>query len=105
MRAAMLRMQRLSSRITARKARSTAGSTSRDLPCMAKWTPPPPPPPGIGMGVGIGCGMAETIEYRINDCFRRSMNGTALDPAGADMRDIVTYLAFLSRDVAVAPPA
>src|SRR6266566_652001 len=49
-------------------------------------------------------GMVETIEYRINDCFRRSMNGTALDPAGADMRDIVTYLAFLSRGVDVRPP-
>src|SRR2546425_2520080 len=48
--------------------------------------------------------MVETIEYRINDCFRRSMNGTALDPAGADMRDIVTYLAFLSRAVDVLPP-
>ncbi len=49
-------------------------------------------------------GMVETIEYRVNDCFRRSMNGTALDPAGPDMRDIVAYLAFLSRGVAVSPP-
>lgn len=49
-------------------------------------------------------GLVETIEYRVNDCFRRSMNGTALDPAGPDMRDIVTYLAFLSRGVGVAPP-
>src|SRR5205809_4088900 len=50
-------------------------------------------------------GTVETIEYRVNDCFRRSMNGTALDPAGADMRDIVAYLAFLSRGVAVSPAA
>ena len=50
-------------------------------------------------------GTVETIEFRVNDCFRRSMNGTALDPAGADMRDIVTYLAFLSRGIDVAPPA
>lgn len=50
-------------------------------------------------------GMVETIEYRVNDCFRRSMNGTALDPAGGDMRDIVAYLAFLSRGVSVAAPA
>lgn len=49
-------------------------------------------------------GEVETIEYRVNDCFRRSMNGTALDPASADMRDIVAYLAFLSRGVTVAPP-
>ncbi len=41
------------------------------------------------------------IEDRVNDCFIRSMNGTALDPAGPDMRDIVAYLAFLSRGVPV----
>ena len=50
-------------------------------------------------------GVVETIEYRVNDCFRRSMNGTALDPAGPDMRDIVAYFAFLSRGVTVSPPA
>ena len=32
------------------------------------------------------------------------MNGTALDPAGADMRDIVTYFAYLSHGVGVSPP-
>ena len=50
-------------------------------------------------------GVVETLEYRVNDCFRRSMNGTALDPAGPDMRDIVAYFAFLSRGVTVSPPA
>ena len=51
-------------------------------------------------------GTIETIEFRVNDCFRRSMNGTALDPAGRDMADIVAYLALLSRRVPVgAPPA
>jgi thiosulfate dehydrogenase len=50
-------------------------------------------------------GIVETIEYRVNDCFRRSMNGTALDPAGRDMRDITAYFAFLSQGIAVAPPA
>jgi thiosulfate dehydrogenase len=49
-------------------------------------------------------GVVETIEFRVNDCFRRSMNGTALDPASADMRDIVAYLAFLSRGVSVSVP-
>ena len=34
----------------------------------------------------------ETIEYRVNDCFRRSMNGTPLSSDGGDMRDIVAYL-------------
>lgn len=50
-------------------------------------------------------GVVETIEYRVNDCFRRSMNGTAIDPAGPDMRDIVAYFAFLSRGVPIAAPA
>lgn len=45
----------------------------------------------------------ETIEYRVNDCFRRSMNGTPLPSDGPDMRDIVAYLWFLSRDVPIAP--
>jgi thiosulfate dehydrogenase len=46
----------------------------------------------------------ETIEYRVNDCFRRSMNGAALDPAGRDMTDIVAYLAYLSHGVPVEAP-
>jgi len=49
-------------------------------------------------------GIVETIEYRVNDCFKRSMNGVALDPAGNDMRDMVAYLAFLSWGSAPAPP-
>src|SRR3989442_2541498 len=46
----------------------------------------------------------ETIEYRVNDCFRRSMNGTPLASDGGDMRDIVADLWFLSRDVPIASP-
>src|SRR2546426_3034958 len=46
----------------------------------------------------------ETIESRVNDCFRRSMNGTPLSSDGGDMRDIVAYLWFLSRGVPIAPP-
>jgi thiosulfate dehydrogenase len=49
--------------------------------------------------------IVETIEYRVNDCFRRSMNGGALASDGPDMRDIVAYLWFLSRDVSIAPVA
>jgi thiosulfate dehydrogenase len=41
------------------------------------------------------------IEDRVNDCFERSMNGKALDPASRDMRDIVAYMAFLSRGVPI----
>jgi thiosulfate dehydrogenase len=46
-------------------------------------------------------GKVDLIEDRINDCFRRSMNGRALDPAGRDMRDIVSYFAFLSTGLPV----
>jgi thiosulfate dehydrogenase len=49
-------------------------------------------------------GVVETIEFRVNDCFKRSMNGAGLDPAGNDMRDIVAYLAFLSWGTPPAPP-
>jgi thiosulfate dehydrogenase len=46
-------------------------------------------------------GKVDLIEDRINDCFQRSMNGRALDPAGRDMRDIVSYFAFLSSGLPV----
>ena len=42
------------------------------------------------------------LEDRINDCFERSLNGKALPREGREMREIVAYLAFLSRGV--APP-
>jgi thiosulfate dehydrogenase len=42
-------------------------------------------------------GKVDVIQDRINDCFKRSMNGKALPLDGPDMRDIVAYLAFLSR--------
>jgi thiosulfate dehydrogenase len=43
----------------------------------------------------------ELIEDRVNDCFARSMNGTELERGGRDMHDIVAYLAWVSRGVAV----
>ena len=39
------------------------------------------------------------IEDRINDCFQRSLNGKALPADGQDIRDIVAYMAWLSRKV------
>lgn len=50
-------------------------------------------------------GGVELIEDRVNDCFRRSMNGTALPTDGDAMRDIVAYLAFLSWRSPVGRPA
>jgi thiosulfate dehydrogenase len=41
------------------------------------------------------------IEDRINECFKRSMNGRALPYDSPDMRDIVAWLAFLSRGTLV----
>lgn len=46
-------------------------------------------------------GRVDLIEDRINDCLERSMNGKRLDPAGRDMRDVVTYFAFLSSGIPV----
>src|SRR5437667_5565026 len=46
----------------------------------------------------------ETIEYRINDCLRRSLNGKPLPVDGGEMRDMVAFLAFLSRGVPLGPP-
>ncbi len=42
-------------------------------------------------------GHVDLIEDRVNDCFKRSLNGKPLAPESRDMRDIVTYIAFLSR--------
>ena len=44
-------------------------------------------------------GHVDLIEDRVNDCFERSMNGRALQHTSADMRDLVNYMAFLSRGV------
>lgn len=44
-------------------------------------------------------GKVDVMEDRINDCFERSLNGRAIDRGGPDMRDLVTYMAFLSRGV------
>jgi thiosulfate dehydrogenase len=44
-------------------------------------------------------GKVDPIEQRVNDCFERSMNGTALDPTGDDMVAILAYIGFISRGV------
>jgi thiosulfate dehydrogenase len=41
----------------------------------------------------------DLIEDRVNDCFVRSLNGRAIAFDGNDMRDIVAYLAWMSRGV------
>ena len=49
--------------------------------------------------------IVQRIEDRVNDCFVRSLNGTALSYDESAMRDIVTYLAFISRGTSVGEPA
>ena len=44
-------------------------------------------------------GRIDLLEDRINDCFERSMNGTAIPTNSSAMRDMVTYMAFLSRGI------
>lgn len=44
-------------------------------------------------------GIVETIEFRINDCFLRSMNGSQINPSGREMKAIVAYIKWLGKDV------
>ncbi|GHH97395.1 c-type cytochrome [Neobacillus kokaensis] len=44
-------------------------------------------------------GKVLTIEDRINGCFKRSMNGKPLPYNSDDMRAMVSYLSYISRDV------
>jgi thiosulfate dehydrogenase len=46
-------------------------------------------------------GRMSTIQDRVNNCFRRSMAGRDIPADGEAMHDIVTYLALVSRGVAV----
>lgn len=46
-------------------------------------------------------GGIQSIEDRINDCFERSMNGKAMPHDSPALRDMIAYLAFLSRGVPV----
>lgn len=44
-------------------------------------------------------GIVESIEFRINDCLKRSLNGSTIDSAGKEMRAMVAYLKWVGRDV------
>ena len=49
-------------------------------------------------------GKRDPLHRRINDCFERSMNGSALAPEGADMAAILDYINFISRDAPGGKP-
>lgn len=44
-------------------------------------------------------GIKESIEFRINDCFQRSLNGKPIDSLSKEMRAMVAYLNWLGKDV------
>ena len=44
-------------------------------------------------------GIVESIEFRINDCMQRSLNGQPIDSSSKEMRAMVTYLKWLGKNV------
>lgn len=44
-------------------------------------------------------GRVESIEFRVNECMQRSMNGKALDSLSLEMRAMVAYLEWVGKDV------
>ena len=45
-------------------------------------------------------GGLESVAKRVNDCVERSLNGTALDTNGREMRSILTYMEWLGTGIA-----
>ncbi|HEY1872053.1 MAG TPA: c-type cytochrome, partial [Chitinophagaceae bacterium] len=45
-------------------------------------------------------GRVESIEFRINDCMMRSLNGKKIDSTGKEMKAMVAYLKWIGKDVA-----
>jgi thiosulfate dehydrogenase len=44
-------------------------------------------------------GIVESIEFRINDCLQRSLNGKTIDSTSREMRAMVAFLKWLGKDV------
>jgi thiosulfate dehydrogenase len=44
-------------------------------------------------------GKLESIEYRVNDCMERSLNGKKLDTVGREMQALVAYIKWLGKNV------
>jgi thiosulfate dehydrogenase len=45
-------------------------------------------------------GIVESIEFRINDCLQRSLNGKTIDSMSKEMRAMVAYLTWVGKGVA-----
>ncbi len=44
-------------------------------------------------------GQVESIEFRVNDCMQRSMNGKSIDSLSREMRAMVAYLRWVGKEV------
>jgi thiosulfate dehydrogenase len=44
-------------------------------------------------------GIVESIEFRVNDCLQRSLNGKKIDSTSREMRAMVAYLKWVGADV------
>jgi thiosulfate dehydrogenase len=44
-------------------------------------------------------GRIESVEFRVNDCMKRSMNGQPLDSLSTEMRAMVAYIKWVGKDV------
>lgn len=44
-------------------------------------------------------GKVESVEFRINECFERSLNGKMIDTSGREMRAMVAYIKWIGKDV------
>ena len=44
-------------------------------------------------------GIVESIEFRVNDCMQRSLNGKPIDSVSKEMKAMVAYLKWLGKDV------
>jgi thiosulfate dehydrogenase len=44
-------------------------------------------------------GRVESVEFRVNECLQRSMNGKTLDSLSTEMRAMVAYLKWLGKEV------
>jgi len=44
-------------------------------------------------------GIVESIEFRVNDCLQRSLNGKTIDSTSKEMKAMVAYLRWIGKDV------
>jgi thiosulfate dehydrogenase len=50
-------------------------------------------------------GRIETVEFRINDCMQRSLNGDPIDSLGKEMKAMVAYIKWTGKNLPLFPNA